>query len=69
MCLGEIYTEADGRLVVVAGSGESFSVQVGEDPAEINSDFDNANWIDTMGDGLVTLVVSHSSDLGTVTKW
>lgn len=69
MRLGEIYAEADGRLVVLAGSGESFSVALGGDPAEINSDFDNANWIDTMGDGLVTLVVSHSSESGTITKW
>lgn len=58
-CLGEILTDEYGRLVVLAGNGEAFSVREGH--TDIKSDFDNENWIDTMGDGPVMVSVMHGS--------
>lgn len=58
--LGEILTEANGRLVVLGGFGKAcgFDRQGNFDPhAVLDKDVDNDNWLDDTSDGPVTAVL------------
>ncbi|CAE6388387.1 unnamed protein product, partial [Rhizoctonia solani] len=56
--LGELRTDESGRLLVLASDGQSFSVNGAQ---ELNSQYDNADWVDKMCDGSIRITVgSHS---------
>lgn len=58
--LGEMLTEANGRLIVLGGFGKAcgFDNQGNPDPnAVLNDDVDNDNWLDDTSDGPVTAVL------------
>jgi len=58
--LGEIRSEADGRLLVLGGFGKSGSVSPHGSPVPINDFANNDNWYDDMSDGPVRATVSVS---------
>ncbi|KAF8597165.1 hypothetical protein BDV93DRAFT_527603 [Ceratobasidium sp. AG-I] len=56
--LGELRTDSQGCLHVLAGDGHSFSITGDE---ELHSGFDNDNWVDKMFDGSVSVIVKSKS--------
>lgn len=56
--LGKIGTDAKGRLVFLAGTGESKCVKEGTDHPDLMEKFDNDDWYDTLCDGNVTVRVT-----------
>ena len=65
--LGDASTDEEGRLVVLAGHGESKSIANEDDPYPyILTDFDSPDWIDDTSDGWISVTVKtihapHSS--------
>ncbi|KAG8870437.1 hypothetical protein FRB97_009767 [Tulasnella sp. 331] len=61
--LGEILTDDHGRLIVLAGDGMSYSLlapsAAPEDQPYQEGLFDNDNWVDSMFDGNVQVLVSN----------
>ncbi|CAE6476187.1 unnamed protein product [Rhizoctonia solani] len=57
--LGELRTDDQGRLLVLASDGHSFSIHGDKD---LNSDFDNVDWVDNMCDGSVRVTVKSKSN-------
>jgi L-Lysine epsilon oxidase N-terminal len=56
--LGDARTDEQGRLVVLAGYGESKSIANKDDPYPyILTDFDSPDWIDDTSDGWITVHV------------
>jgi hypothetical protein len=54
--LGEARTDEQGRLVILAGHGESKSIAKKDVPYPyIISDFDSADWIDDTSDGWISV--------------
>lgn len=59
--LGEARTDEEGRLVVLAGRGLSFSIaQEGIKYPLILTDFDSPDWIDDTSDGWVSVTATHT---------
>ncbi|EKM50630.1 uncharacterized protein PHACADRAFT_129992 [Phanerochaete carnosa HHB-10118-sp] len=69
--LGELRTDAQGRLVFLGGTGLARSVQKTNEfyQPEIISEFDSIDWIDDICDGWVAVSVAHpdSPDLSKLT--
>lgn len=60
--LGEARTDEEGRLVVLAGRGLSYSIaQEGIKYPLILTDFDSPDWIDDTSDGWVSVTATHSN--------
>lgn len=65
MYLGELKTDARGRLVFLGGRGYSQSIQQSLKPhPEIISEFDSIDWVDDVCDGWVDVEISHPDDAG-----
>ncbi|KAG8707259.1 hypothetical protein FRC12_002512 [Ceratobasidium sp. 428] len=58
--LGELRTDDRGRLIVLAGTGEAFSVIPPKD-RNLENGFNNSNWVDTMCDGTVCVTVKSKT--------
>ena len=61
--LGKIGTDAKGRLVFLAGTGESKSVKGEAEHPDLMETFDNDDWYDTLCDGNVTVKVTRTGGL------
>ncbi|RUS35542.1 ferritin-like-domain-containing protein [Jimgerdemannia flammicorona] len=59
--LGEIFTDAEGRLVFLAGRGDAMSIDPGNPDNIIQSDFNNVDWYDDTSDGTVRAFVTHNN--------
>ena len=60
--LGEARTDDEGRLVVLAGRGLSFSIaQEGIKYPLILTDFDSPDWIDDTSDGWVSVTATYTA--------
>jgi len=56
--LGEIFTDKNGRLIVLGGSGEAIYMGPGDNKfPPLETEFDNKNWVDTTCDGHVEIKV------------
>ena len=65
--LGEARTDEQGRLVVLAGHGESKSIAKKDDPYPyILTDFDSPDWIDDTSDGWISV---HVKSINTHTSY
>ena len=61
--LGDAWTDEQGRLVVLAGYGESKSIANEDDPYPyILTDFDNPDWIDDTSDGCISVQVKYTKN-------
>ena len=61
--LGEARTDDQGRLVVLAGRGESKSIANKDEPYPyILTDFDSPDWIDDTSDGWISVHVTYNSN-------
>jgi hypothetical protein len=63
--LGELRTDAEGRLIFVAGAGHSRCVSVPNNynfQPDIISDFDSIDWVDDICDGWVTVTATRRDD-------
>lgn len=59
--LGEARSDEEGRLVILAGKGLSFSIATeGIKYPLILTDFDSPDWIDDTSDGWVSVKVTHT---------
>ena len=59
--LGEARTDEQGRLVVLAGHGESKSVTNKDDPYPyIPTEFDSPDWIDDTSDGWISVHIKST---------
>jgi hypothetical protein len=60
--LGEARTDEQGRLVLLAGHGESKSIAKKDDPYPcILTDFDSPDWIDDTSDGWISVHIKCSN--------
>ena len=61
--LGEARTDDYGRLVVLAGRGESKSIANEDEPYPyILTDFDSPDWIDDTSDGWISVHITNKKD-------
>ena len=61
--LGDARTDDEGRLVVLAGHGESKSIANKDEPYPyILTDFDSPDWIDDTSDGLISVQVKYTKN-------
>jgi len=58
--LGEVFTDEQGRLVVLGGRGDSHHVGSKDPYPLLTTDFDNADWVDDTSDGWVDAVVQRN---------
>ncbi|KAF8810823.1 hypothetical protein BYT27DRAFT_7209107 [Phlegmacium glaucopus] len=56
--LGKIWTDSDGHLVFLAGTGEAKCVKTKIAHPDLLATFDNDDWYDTLCDGNVTVTVT-----------
>jgi hypothetical protein len=66
--LGKIWTDTNGRLVFLAGTGESKSVRNNTAHPDLLDKFDNDDWYDTVCDGNVTVTAQPKSGSNTITR-
>ena len=65
--LGDARTDEQGRLVVLAGHGESKSIAKKDEPYPyILTDFDSPDWIDDTSDGWISV---HVKSINTHTSY
>jgi len=71
--LGEMRTEADGRLLILGGWGNSGSptnTPLGTNPSNVNTFANNDGWYDDVSDGPVTAKVTlNATDFDAVGAW
>lgn len=61
--LGEVRTDAEGHLIVLAGRGKSMSIAKPDDPYPyILTDFDSPDWIDDTSDGWITASITSRAN-------
>ena len=59
--LGDAMTDHQGRLVVLAGHGESKSIAKEDEPYPyILTEFDNPDWIDDTCDGWISVTINRT---------